>query len=127
MTFRALKLAGPVCITLSSAVAAAQQLPADRLSSFADGVLVTSSDVTTCPYTTIGAVSANMRAHSYSLKELRAEEIGAKLRKSAKKMGADAVVLVTIGETHMTLTALRSTPVTGRAIKYADAACAPRA
>lgn len=127
MAFRALNLLGLVGITLMSTVAAAQQLPARELSSFADGILVTSSDVIACPYTTIGNVSANMRAHSYSLKELRPNEIGAKLRKSAKKMGADAVVVVTIGETHMTLTALRSTPVTGRAIKYVDAACAPRA
>jgi len=125
MAFNALRLIGTAGLMLTSALAVAQQLPAGQISSFSDGMLVTSNDVTTCPYTLIGAVSVNMRSHSYSLKELRSEEIGAKLRKSAKKMGADAVVLVTIGETHMTLTALRSTPVTGRAIKYTDKGCSP--
>lgn len=127
MALHAFHLAGLVGLALISTDAVAQQVAGDRMSSYADGTLVTNGDVTTCPYTTVGSVSVNMRSHSYSLKELRPEEIGAKLRKSAKKMGADAVVLVTIGETHMTLTALRSTPVTGRAIKYVDAACAPRA
>ena len=124
MVFNALKLAlaGYMIIPVG---AFAQQLPAGEISSFADGILVTSNDVTTCPYSLIGAASVNMRSHSYSLKELRDDAVGAKLRTRAKKMGADAVVLVTIGETHMTLTALRSTPITGRAIRYADKACAP--
>lgn len=125
MAFIALNLAGSISLALTPVIASAQQLPTEDISSFADGILVTSRDVTTCPYTLVGGVSVNMRAKSYSLKELRPEAIGAKLRASAKKMGADAVVLVTIGETHMTLTALRSTPITGRAISYRDKACAP--
>jgi uncharacterized protein YbjQ (UPF0145 family) len=88
-------------------------------------MLVTSTDVTTCPYTLIGTVSVNMRAHSYSLKELETEAIAAKLRERASKMGAGAVVLVTVGQTHMTLTSLRSTPITGRAIRYVRRDCAP--
>lgn len=113
-------------VGLSTPVAA-QQISTGYISSFADGVLVTSNDVTTCPYTVIGGVSVNMRAKTYALKELQGDAIGDKLRKNAKKMGADAVVLVTVGQTHMTLTALRSTPITGRAIKYVDTSCAPRA
>jgi uncharacterized protein YbjQ (UPF0145 family) len=104
---------------------AAQQIPTAPLVSYSGGMLVTSNDVTTCPYTLVGAVSVNMRAHSYSLKELETEAIAGKLRERAKKMGAEAVVLVTVGQSHMTLTSLRSTPVTGRAIRYADRSCAP--
>jgi uncharacterized protein YbjQ (UPF0145 family) len=103
----------------------AQQIPTSPLVSYADGMLVTSNDVTTCPYTLVGSVSVNMRAHSYSLKELETPAIAAKLREKARKIGGEAVVLVTVGQTHMTLTSLRSTPVTGRAIRYADRSCAP--
>lgn len=120
-----LALAGAIGLASIPAGLSAQQLPAGTISSYADGILVTSNDVTSCPYTLVGTVSVNMRAHSYSLKELHNEAIGDKLRKSAKKMGADAVVLATVGESHMTLTSLRSTPITGRAIRYADKACAP--
>ena len=89
-------------------------------------MLVTSGDVSSCPYQPLATVSVNMRAHSYALKELETAAIADKLRHNARKMGADAVVLVTVGQTHMTLTSLRSTPVTGRAIKYIDPNCAPK-
>lgn len=126
MALNALNLVGAASLIFVPSFAAAQQVQSGGITSFADGILVTSDDVTTCPYGVVGSVSVNMRARSYSLKELQGDAIGAKLRKSAKNLGADAVVLVTIGQSHMTLTALRSTPVTGRAIKYVDTACAPR-
>ena len=66
-----------------------------------------------------------MRAHSYSLKELESDAIAAKLRDKARKLRAEAVILVTVGQTHMTLTSLRSTPITGRAIRYLKPDCAP--
>jgi uncharacterized protein YbjQ (UPF0145 family) len=106
--------------------ATAQQVAAPPLASYTDGMLVTSNDVSTCPYTLVGAVSVNMRAHSYKLKELESESIAKKLRTKAKEMNADAVVLVTVGQSHMTLTSIRSTPVTGRAIRYVDRSCAPK-
>ena len=114
-------------ISLFAAVPAlSQQIPTAPLVSYADGVLVTSNDVSSCPYRPLATVSVNMRAHSYALKELETAAITEKLRLKAHKMGADAVVLVTVGQTHMTLTSLRSTPVTGRAIKYIDPNCAPK-
>lgn len=114
-------------LSVSGAVPAlAQQIPTAPLVSYSGGMLVTSNDVTSCPYKLLGTVSANMRAHSYALKELETEAIASKLRAKARKMSADAVILVTVGQSHMTLTSLRSTPVTGRAVKYVDASCSPR-
>lgn len=112
-------------LMLMSSPAGAQQIPTAPLTSYVDNMLVTSTDVTTCPYALIGTVSVNMRAHSYSLKELESDAIAAKLRDKARKLGAEAVILVTIGQTHMTLTSLRSTPITGRAIRYVKPDCAP--
>lgn len=108
------------------APASSQQIPTAPLVAYTDGMLVTSSDITVCPYRPLATVSVNMRAHSYALKELETAAIADKLRRKARKMGADAVVLVTVGQTHMTLTSLRSTPVTGRAIKYVNPSCAPK-
>ena len=112
-------------LMLMSSPVGAQQIPTAPLTSYVDNMLVTSTDVTTCPYALIGTVSVNMRAHSYSLKELEADAIAAKLRDKARKLGAEAVILVTVGQTHMTLTSLRSTPITGRAIRYVKPDCAP--
>lgn len=112
-------------LMLMSPPAGAQQIPTAPLTSYADNMLVTSTDVTTCPYALIGTVSVNMRARSYSLKELETDAIATKLREKARKMGAEAVILVTVGQTHMTLTSLRSTPITGRAIRYVKQGCGP--
>lgn len=112
-----------IAAVMSVTPATAQQVSSTGIRSLTDGFLVTSEDVTTCPYKLINSVSVNMRAKSYSPKELQPEAIAAQLRKAARKINADAVVLVTVGQTHMTMTSLRSTPVTGRAIKYVNSAC----
>ncbi len=91
-------------------------------SSFADGVLVTTKDVTTCPYRTIGPVSASA---SIEFSNGSQANLFYKLRLKAKKMGADAVVLVTLGERHMTAFSFGKRDGIGRAIQYVDRACAP--
>lgn len=106
---------------LLSASATAQQVGSDD-STFAEGILVTSSDVTTCPYRFVEAVTVSMT-----------EDWGAdtrpklfqKLRDMARRAGADAVVLVTKGNAHMTMWAWTRREYTGRAIRYVDRSCAP--
>jgi uncharacterized protein YbjQ (UPF0145 family) len=49
-----------------------------------------------------------------------------KLRDEAVKLGADAVVLVTKGGSHMTMWAWTRREYTGRAIRYVDRSCAPK-
>lgn len=91
-------------------------------STYADGVLVTSKDVTTCPYRLLQSVSVNKRGDFSST---GTPAVYQKLREKAKKVGADAVVLVTIGEKHMTAFSFGQRNATGRAIQYVDRSCAP--
>lgn len=101
--------------------AAAQDVGAAN-STFADGVLVTSADVTTCPYRTLGTVSVNMRL---DLGGAATPNIYRKMRVKAKEIGADAVVLVSVGNGHVTLFSFNQKNVTGRAIQYVKKDCAP--
>jgi uncharacterized protein YbjQ (UPF0145 family) len=90
---------------------------------FEAGILVTSGDVTTCPYRVIQPVTANV-TEDYGA-DTRAKIFG-KLRDQAVKAGADAVVLVAKGKGHMTAWAWNRREYTGRAIRYVDRACAPK-
>src|SRR5690349_11277187 len=89
------------CFFLAAAIASAssaQQVGSDD-STFDNGILVTSSDVTTCPYRFVEPVTINI-TEDYNA-DTRAR-IYQKLRDQAVKLGADAVVLVTKGKGHMT-------------------------
>ena len=81
-----------------SAPAVAQQVGSDD-STFRDGILVTSSDVQTCPYHFIQPVFANV-TEDYGA--TTRDKIFDKLRDKAKPLAADAVVLVAKGKGHMT-------------------------
>lgn len=101
---------------------AAQEVGSDD-SSIVDNILVTSSDVTTCPYKFAQAVTVSV-TEDYGADSR--EKIFGKLRAKAKKIGADAVVLVTRGSTHMTAFAFNRREYTGRAIRFVDRSCAPK-
>ncbi|MCT2559234.1 hypothetical protein N0B51_09580 [Tsuneonella sp. YG55] len=88
-----------------------------------DGVLVTSGDVLNCPYRFIQPVKVNA-TEDYGMGKDRAK-IFAKFRKEAKKLGADAVLMVTAGETHMTAFAWNRREYTGRAVRFVDRSCKP--
>lgn len=99
----------------------AQQVGSDD-ATFDRGVLVTSSDVSTCPYRLVEPVTVSV-TEDYNA-DSRAK-IHGKLRDKAIKMGADAVVLVKKGGSHMTAFAFSRREYTGRAIRYVDRSCAP--
>ena len=99
----------------------AQQVGNDD-ATFDRGILVTSSDVQTCPYRLVQPVTVNV-TEDYNA-DSRAK-IHGKLRDAAIKLGADAVVLVTKGGSHMTAFAFSRREYTGRAIRYVDRSCAP--
>lgn len=101
--------------------AAAQQVGSDD-STFEDGILVTSSDVQTCPYRFLQPVTINV-TEDYGANTR--PKIFGKLRDQAKKLAADAVVLVQKGGGHMTAWAWNRRSYTGRAIRYVDRKCAP--
>jgi hypothetical protein len=89
---------------------------------FEANILVTGNDVTSCPYRFVEAITIGV-TEDYG-KDTR-EKIHGKLRAKAIKIGADAVVLVTKGKTHMTAWAWNRREYTGRAIRYVDRSCAP--
>lgn len=110
-------------IALALSTPAAAQLVGSEDATFDDGIMVTSSDVTTCPYRMVQPITVNV-TEDYNA-DTRSKIFG-KLRREAIRLGADAVVLVTKGGRHMTAWAWNRREYTGRAIRYVDRACAPK-
>jgi hypothetical protein len=106
---------------LASSPVSAQQVGSED-STFADGILVTSSDVLTCPYKLVQPVTVSI-TEDYG-QDTR-NRVFQKLRDQARRAAADAVVLVTKGGAHMTMWAWTRREYTGRAIRYVDRSCAP--
>lgn len=112
------------CLALAAFTAPAfGQMVGNDDSTFVDGILVTSADVTTCPYRMVEPVTVGV-TEDYGTNG-RAK-IFQKLREKAITLGADAVVLVTKGGKHMSAFAFSRREYTGRAIRYVDRACAPK-
>lgn len=113
-----------MCVPLSALALPvnAQQVGNDD-STLANGVLVTSSDVSTCPYRLVEPVTISV-TEDYAA-DSRAK-IFQKFRDQAIKLGADAVVLVTKGGSHMTMWAWTRREYTGRAVRYVSRDCAPK-
>lgn len=109
-------------IAIVSSAANAQQVGSED-STFDNGVLVTSSDVNTCPYRLVQPVTISV-TEDYGADSR--SKIFQKFRDQAIKLGADAVVLVTKGGSHMTMWAWTRREYTGRAIRYVDRSCAPK-
>ncbi len=100
----------------------AQQVGSDD-ATFADGILVTSGDVSTCPYRLVQPVTISM-TEDYGA-DTRGK-IFQKFRDQAIKLGGDAVVLVTKGGRHMTMWAWTRREYVGRVIRYVSRDCAPK-
>jgi hypothetical protein len=111
-----------VVLATAGTPCAAQQVGSDD-STYVDGILVTSSDVLTCPYRFVQPVSVNV-TEDYGGNGRAV--IFEKLRDSARTLSADAVVLVAKGKGHMTAWAFSRRSYTGRAIRYVDRTCAPK-
>lgn len=94
-------------------------------STYEDGILVTGEDVTTCPYHLIGPVYVSS-GEDWMTSGYNRTKVFEKLRNAAKKMAADAVILVQRGGSHMTLWSWDRREYTGRAIRYVDRSCAPK-
>ena len=111
---------------VASLIAGASPVVAQQIgtadSTFVDGILVTSADVLTCPYHLIQPITVNV-TEDYNA-DSRGKIFG-KMRSAAKKLNADAVVLVVKGGKHMTAWAWTRREYTGNAIRYVDRACAP--
>lgn len=100
----------------------AQQVASED-STYDNGLLVTSADVLTCPYSFLQPITVNV-TEDYGA-DSRAKIFG-KFRGEAIKLAADAVVLVAKGNQHLTMWAWHRRSYTGRAIRYVDRSCAPK-
>ena len=86
------------------------------------GVPVFPNDITDRPYTVIGPVTARVRKATLFSHEASQEKIYRELWERADKMGADAVVKATYGDSHVTAVSWGSTTAQGTAIKFTDPA-----
>lgn len=107
-------------ILITSAATAQEVGMAD--SSFADGILVTTNDVTTCPYRTIGPVHTSASVEFSSTQRM---VMFSKLRAKAMQLNADAVIMVNVSGKRVTAFSFGKRDAIGRAIQYIDKACAP--
>lgn len=90
------------------------------------GVPVFPYDITDRPYTVVGEVSAGVRKATIFSKEASQEKIYKELWERAEKMGADAVINATYGDSHISAFSWGKTNATGTAIKFtAPAATTP--
>jgi hypothetical protein len=105
-------------------IASAQQVGSEA-STYEDGILVTAEDVTTCPYHFIGPVYISS-GEDFMTSGYNRAKVYEKLRNAAKKVAADAIVLVQRGGSHLSLWSWDRREYTGRAIRYVERSCAPK-
>ena len=86
------------------------------------GVPVFAYDITDRPYTVIGEVQAGVRKATVFSKEASQEKIYRELWERGEKMGADAVIKATYGDSHISAMSWGKTNATGVAIKFTGAA-----
>lgn len=82
------------------------------------GVPVFPNDITDRPYEVIGEVKAGVRKATIFSKEASQAKIYRELWERAEKLGADAVVKASYGDSHVTVVSWGKTNATGTAIKF---------
>ena len=85
------------------------------------GVPVFPHDITDRPYEVIGEVTAGVRKATLFSKEASQEKIYKELWEKADKLGADAVIKATYGDSHVTAFSWGKTNATGTAIRFRPA------
>lgn len=122
MKFSAVVAAAFAVSTL--AVVPVQAKPAPRtfiVNNDAVGVPVFPHEITDRPYTVIGEVEAGIRKATLFSKEASQEKIYRELWERADKLGADAVINATYGDSHVTAFSWGNTKAKGTAIKFSAA------
>lgn len=88
------------------------------------GVPVFPHDITDRPYDVIGEVKAGVRKATIFSKEASQAKIYRELWERAKKLGADAVINATYGDSHVSAMSWGKTNATGTAIRFRPAPAA---
>ena len=91
------------------------------------GVPVFPHDITDRPYEVIGQVKAGVRKATIFSKEASQKKIYRELWERAEKLGADAVINATYGESHISMMSWGKTNAKGTAIRFTTAPAAPAA
>ncbi|MBV8686843.1 MAG: heavy metal-binding domain-containing protein [Alphaproteobacteria bacterium] len=82
------------------------------------GVPVFPHDITDRPYEVIGEVKAGVRKATVFSKEASQKKIYRELWERARKLGADAVINATYGDSHVSAMSWGKTNATGTAIRF---------
>jgi len=82
------------------------------------GVPVTAYDITDRPYTVLGEVKAGVRKATIFSKTPDQGKVYRELWERAKKLGADAVIKASYGDSRITAFSWGSVPATGLAVKF---------
>ena len=85
------------------------------------GVPVFPYDITDRPYEVIGEVKAGIRKATIFSKEASQKKIYAELWERAEKLGADAVIKATYGDSHVSAMSWGKTNATGTAVRFTGA------
>lgn len=85
------------------------------------GVPVFPNDITDRPYEVVGEVKAHVRKATIFSKDASQAKIYRELWERAAKLGADAVVKASYGDSHVTALSWGSTTATGTAIRFTPA------
>jgi uncharacterized protein YbjQ (UPF0145 family) len=88
------------------------------------GVPVFPHDITDRPYDVVGQVKAGVRKATIFSKEASQKKIYRELWERAKKLGADAVINASYGDSHVSAMSWGKTNATGTAIRFRPTAAA---
>lgn len=83
---------------------------------------VIAGDINDRPYTVVGQITAGVRKATLFSKAASKEKIYRELWERGKKMGADAIIHASYGESHISAMSWGQTNATGVAIKFNGAA-----
>jgi uncharacterized protein YbjQ (UPF0145 family) len=89
------------------------------------GVPVFPHDITDRPYEVIGEVKAGVRKATIFSHEASQKKIYRELWERAERLGADAVINVTYGDSHVSAMSWGKTNAKGTAIRFTSAAATP--
>lgn len=115
-----------ISVIAIAAAAALAALPADAAPKRQSFVVVNEDvglpvfpyDITDRPYEVIGEVKAGVRKATIFSKEASQKKIYAELWERAEKLGADAVVKATYGDSHISAVSWGKTNATGTAVRF---------
>jgi uncharacterized protein YbjQ (UPF0145 family) len=88
------------------------------------GVPVFPHDITDRPYEVLGEVKAGVRKATIFSKEASQKKIYRELWERAERLGADAVINATYGDSHISAMSWGKTNATGTAVRFTNAAAA---